>query len=146
MRCSNCFSEEAIDSSLLFIKAEKHSRSACISSSGEVASALASRSHAVFPTTAANSSISERPLEAMKGSEDNRTRGPHSQESNQFVVLTLEEEFYICYRPEATQGLKGTKPGSNHLWLVVGILVQVRAGGVQLLCMFLITQKCYKRK
>ena len=137
MRGSNCFSAEAIDSSLLFIKAEKHSRSASVSS--ELDSAFARASHAAFPTTAANSSISERSLRAKKGSQDNRTRGPHSKESNQFC-LTLEEEFDICCRPEATQGFKRSQPSSHHFRLVVWILVQVGAGGKQLFSVFLITK------
>ena len=65
MRFSNCSSAEAIDSSLLFIKAEKHSRRACISSEADLA--LTSASHAAFPTTAANSSISKGSLGVNKG-------------------------------------------------------------------------------
>jgi len=117
MRFSNCCNAEAIDSSLLFIKAEKHSRRACISSESD--SALTSASHAAFPTTAANSSISKGSLGVNKGEKnkemeierkekkelDNRTRGPHSKKLNQFCP-TLDEEFDICYRPEATQGFK----------------------------------------
>jgi hypothetical protein len=64
MRFSNCCSADAIDSSLLFIKAEKHSRRACISPESD--SALTSASHAAFPTTAANSSISKSSLGVNK--------------------------------------------------------------------------------
>jgi hypothetical protein len=50
----------------------------------------------------------------------------------------LDEEFDICYRPEATQGFKWPKPSGHHFRLVVGILVEIWSSGKQLLSMFLI--------